>query len=248
MLTIIIVFITTFVGTLFSSMAGGGSSVLILPIFLSLGLSFPQASVIMKVGGVFGAPPAAYNYLKNRSIDWKFLLLFTGIGLFGAYLGVLAITEINERLLKVFVGILILLVVAYISFQKELGLKEKLTISIKHRIAAYPFALLLGFYESILGSANGILFAIVSMKTRGFDFIDALGHYYIIAFFWTLFAAVLLFKYGIHDIPLMVSGIVGSIAGNYIGSAFAKGKGNKFIKTMFAIVGMVLGLKLMFNL
>lgn len=248
MQTIVIVFVTSFFATLLSSMSGGGSSAIALPVFLSLGLSFPLSSVILKISATFWAPIAAYNYLKGRRIEWKFLLLFAAIGLLGAYLGVLAITEINEVLLKRFVGILILVLVVYVSSQRKLGLHEKPVPSTMRKLAAYPFAILLGFYESILGAANGLLFAVVSTKTRGFDFIDAVGHYNIIACFWVLFATVLLLRQGIYDVPLMASGIVGSIMGAYIGSSFARLKGNAFIKAIFAVVGAFLAVKLIFNL
>src|SRR3989344_3966951 len=104
----ILVFLVSFGAALLSSMSGGGSSAIVLPLFLSMGLSFPLATAIQKVSAVFWAPTAAWNYLKNRKIDWPFLLLFATIGLIGAYLGVNVVLTVNERILEFCVGILIL--------------------------------------------------------------------------------------------------------------------------------------------
>lgn len=244
----ILVFLVSFGAALLSSMSGGGSSAIVLPLFLSMGLSFPLATAIQKVSAVFWAPTAAWNYLRGRKIDWPFVVLFTVIGLVGAYIGVKVVLGIDERILEVVVGILILLLVIHTVLQKHAGLEEKFVTSRTRRLLAYPFALLMGFYESVFGSGNGILFAVVAMKTRGFDFIDALGHYFLIATFWVLFATLLLLMQGFYDIPLMLAGALGSIAGAYLGSAFARFKGNVFIRMVFAIVGTLLGLKLLLGL
>jgi uncharacterized membrane protein YfcA len=226
-------------------MAGGGSSAIILPMYLWLGISLPQTYLITRICGLIGAPFAARNYLQKRSVDWTFLLLFTFIGLLGAYVGVLAITKLNQRVMEVFLGVLILLIVAYISLMKEVGLKE-VHVPQYPSWVTYVFAPFLGFNESV-GSANGLIFAAITMKTRGFDFKDALGHYYLMATFWTFFALLFLLQYRIEQWSLLVAGILGSIAGNHSGSAFAAYKGNKFIKVMFGVVGTLLGLKLILN-
>ena len=102
---------------------------------------------------------------------------------------------------------------------------------------AYPFALVLGFYETLFGSGNGMLFALVSFYTRGFDFVRALGYYFTIAFAWVLFASIFLFTKGYFDLSLFVPAIIGSVIGGYVGSKYARLKGNRFIKLVFVFVG-----------
>lgn len=110
---------------------------------------------------------------------------------------------------------------------------------------SYPLSLVLGFYETVFGSGNGILFTMITFYTKGFDFIDGLGHYYAISFVWTLFSAILLIQKGYFDLPIMICSASGAVLGAYIGSRYAKNKGNQFIKVVFVIVGGVLGLKLL---
>jgi uncharacterized membrane protein YfcA len=78
-----------------------------------------------------------------------------------------------------------------------------------------------------------------------FDFIDALGFYYIVSFSWCLFSALLLIAKGYFSWAVILPTVLGSVIGGYIGSRYAKYKGNKFIKLMFVIIGTLLGVKLL---
>jgi uncharacterized membrane protein YfcA len=106
----------------------------------------------------------------------------------------------------------------------------------------------MGFYETVFGSGNGIFFTMLTFYTKGFDFIDGLGHYYAISFSWVLFAAILLIQKGYFDFQIMLFATLGSVLGGFLGSRYAKNKGNKFIKILFVIIGSILGLKLLFGL
>jgi len=241
----LIIFITALVATALSSMSGGGASVINVPVLLWLGIPFPLTMAAQKVSSSFWVLPAAYNYLKGRKINWLFLVVFSSIGLIGSYLGVLVVIKTDQRMMELAVGILILLLVAFTYFKKEAGLVEHKVYSKARRAIAYPFALVLGFYESIFGSGNGILMAIITFYTRGFDLIDALGHYFAVAFVWVVFAAWLLIAKGYFSWSVIIPMVIGSLIGGYVGSRYAKYKGNKFVKIMFVIFGGILGVKLL---
>src|SRR3989344_2774996 len=119
------IFIAALIATTVSSMSGGGSSIIAVPVYLSMGIALPMAVAIQSLSGAFWVLPSAYNYLKGRKVDWKFLLLFAGIGTVGSYFGALVITSVNQRLLTTIVGALILFLIAFMNYQKNLGLKEE---------------------------------------------------------------------------------------------------------------------------
>lgn len=175
--------------------------------------------------------------------------MFSVIGLIGAYFGVLVTINVNQRYLEMGIGFIIIFLVCYTYFHNKLGLKEEgKKYSVIRKNIAYPFALLLGFYESVFGAGNAILLAIITFFTRGFDFIDALGYYFAIVFLWLIFASYLLIQKGYFDLYLTIPAILGSSAGGYIGSKFARYKGNKFIRLMFIIIGGILGIKLILGI
>ncbi len=245
----VIFFGVPFVAALLSSMSGGGAGIIMFPAFLSMGMSYPLVVAISSVNSAVWVLPAARNYLKGRTINWPFIGWFSFIGLLGCYLGVLLVIDINQRILEICVGIIILFLVIYTYFRKDLGLTEhNIIYSRARQVVVYPFALLLGFYETVFGSGNGILFSTLTFYTKGFDFIDGLGHYYAVSFSWALFAAILLIRKGYWDVRIMIFAAAGSVLGAYIGSRYAKSKGNRFIKTLFVVIGGVLGIKLLLGL
>ena len=245
MINSVIIFFTAFVATALSSMSGGGASAIIIPVMLWLGIPFPLATAAQKVSSTFWVLPASYNYLKDRKVDWFFLTIFSIIGLVGVYFGVNFVLHTSQRLIQIIVGVIILSLVTYTYFKKDIGLSETKVYSKPRRVISYVFALILGFYESFFGAGNGILFAIISLKTRGFDFADALGYYFSVAFLWVAFAAGLLIAKGYFSLAVMLPTVAGSLIGGYVGSKYAKYKGNRFIKLMFVFIGGLLGFKLL---
>ena len=242
------VFLTALAATALSTMSGGGTEVILFPVFISLGIPIPLIISTAFSTNIFWTVPAAYNYLKARTIDWKFVAVFSSIGLVGCFLGITTILTVQPRIYQIFIGAIILFFVAYLYLNKDLGLHEKREYSNTRGLYAYPFALILGFYEELLGVGNAIVLSILTFYTRGFDFIDSLGHYYLILLPWSIFSAGFLISLGYFDIWLVTLAIGGSVIGGYIGSRYARYKGNKFIKTLFVVIGGILGLKLLLGL
>lgn len=245
MLVSIVVFVTSLVATFLSSMSGGGAGLIAVPVWFFLGISYPVAMTIQTACSVFWVLPASYNYLCHRKIDWVFLLLFGLIGTVGAWIGAMAVAALDVERVHVFIGIIILLLVCQTALKKDLGLYEKHIPSRIQRIAAYPFSLLLGFYEIVFGAGNAIVFSVVTFWTRGFDFKKALGYYYAVAFPWSLLALVLLYLKGYLVLSFAVPAVIGSVLGGYLGSLLARYRGNAFIKTIFVVLGGILGLKIL---
>ncbi len=244
----LLIFLTAVLATTISSMSGGGSSVIAVPVFLSMGIPFPMATAMQQLNSTVWVLPSAYNYLKCRKIQWGFLILYAAIGMIGAYFGVLTVTAINQAVLQRIIGMFILLIIVFINLQRQFGLHEHQVRSILKERIMYLFALPMGFYEGLFGSGNGLFFSLISAFLKGFDLIDALGHYFAMAFPWVAFAAVTLMLKGYFNLHLMLPSTLGALTGGYIGSRYARLKGNKFIKMVFTITGIVLGLKLLLGL
>jgi uncharacterized protein len=248
MLNFFILFISSVIATALSSMSGGGAAVINIPVMLSLGISFPLGTAAQRLAGIFWVPVASYNYLKGRKINWKFLISFSLLGMIFAYMGTLVVVIINPNIIGTVIGLLILALVIYVIIDKKAGLQEKKIYSKFRQSISYAFAPILGFYEGFFASGNGLMFSIAMVKTRGFDFVDALGYYYAVSLVWDIVTVVTLYFKGYFSFSVMIPVVTGSFIGGYIGSKFGKYKGNRFIKIMFAIIGSALGLKLLLGL
>lgn len=245
MQTALLIFATSLVATALSAVSGGGAGVINIPVMLALGIPFNLASAAQKAAAACWVLRASYNYLRGQAVDWRFIVVFSGLGLIGAYWGVLAILAISQRHLEIIVGVLILLFVAYFLIRKDAGLLKRPVASKSKSAVSYLTALPLGFYESFFGSGNGILFAAVAVDTRGFDLMEALGYYFVIAFAWDLFAFLLFAYKGYLDAKVFIPLAVGAILGGEIGTRYAKYKGNRFVRVTFVVIGTLLGCKLL---
>ncbi len=227
-------------------MSGGGASVISLPIFLWAGVPMPTAISTHKICAMFWTPVSAWNYLRKGRIEWVFLLIFAVLGLAGAYFGVQLVVNIDEQVLEPVIGGFILLLVVYTYLHKDLGLHNHPAVKkpIMTRFS-YPVAVVMGFYEGILGSGNGIIFTALTCKIRGFDFLSALGHYFAVAFFWVTFSAFLYIEKGFFDATVAIAAVLGSLLGGYFGSRYAIYRGNRFVKSIFIVLGFILAIRML---
>jgi len=242
--TAVLIFCMTFAATALSAMSGGGSSIITVPVFLSLGLSLPLAMSVQQLCCMSWVLPVSSVYLRGRKIDWGFLLSFSVIGLIGAFFGVRTLMMVDQHILSRIIGIIILALVAFTFIHRDFGLQKHNTSTAFSRGGSYFFALILGFYEAIFGAGNGIFFSILAVKLRGFDFKNALGYYYAVCFPWIVLATILLIAQGYFSLAITIPAVAGSVLGGYLGSKFAVYKGNRFIKMVFVVIGGVLGIKL----
>jgi uncharacterized membrane protein YfcA len=248
MLDSLILLAVTFLAVMISSMSGGGSTMITAPVMLSMGIPYPLVASTGSLTSAFWVIPAGYNYLKGRKVDWRFVAVFSLLGLAGAYLGFLTVMSIKPEIIKPVVGAIILALVAYTLLHKGFGEAAHAIRSRWQRKSAYFFAPLMGFYEIFFGAGNGVFFAALTAYTRGYDFIMALGCYYAVAFVWLVFSVGLFLGQGLFSWALFLPCVIGSVAGAYAGSRFARYKGNKFVKIVFVTVGGILGLKLLLGL
>lgn len=238
-----LVFVIAFAAALLGSMSGGSASALTTPAWLAMGVPLPTAVATDKLAGALWTLLGARNYLAGRSVDWRLLAGMISLGLLGAWFGALVTVRLDPGILKRVVGGLILLLIAAMLFRPRLGAQPgPVRLS---RLATGVFALPLGFYEGMLGSGNSLAATLLFCWGRGYDLISALGHYYVLAFFWCALAAASYIGHGYSDPALMVPAVLGSCAGGYLGSRMASERGTGFVRGLFVVVGSVLGLKLL---
>jgi hypothetical protein len=108
---------------LITGILGAGGGFLIIPalvIFVKLPMktAIGTSLVIIAINSIFGF----LFSLNQTQLDWKILLLFTGLAIMGIYLGSLLAEKISSKILKKIFGWFVLLMAIYI-LVKELFLK-----------------------------------------------------------------------------------------------------------------------------
>jgi uncharacterized protein len=228
---------------LLASMSGGSASLVTTPAWVFLGVPLPVAIGCDKAAGALWTLPAARNYLRGRTPDWRLLAPMGAAGLAGAFLGTRVAVGMDARVLRHTVGALLLALVALTALRPAAGAEER-----PPRLGRGPVASLglpLGFYEGLLGSGNSIVTSLALCGTRGMGLLRALGHYYVLAWAWNTFAAALYIRGGYFDLRLALPAAAGSVAGGYTGSALASRYGQRFVRVLFLATGALFGLRLL---
>lgn len=235
-----------FAATLLSSMSGGGSSMITTPVWLMLGFPLPVAIASNTVNGSVWTLVAARNYLRGHVIDWPLIGGLVACGMFGAIAGTEVIMHASADGVERLIGLIILSLVLFTYIRRDFGLEERSPrlSRLMTSLAGFP----LGFYEAFFGSGNGIFTSAVLCGARGFKLLQALGYYYVMAFLWCVLAATIYIRAGHWDLSLMIPAATGSLLGAQLGSRIGTRKGARFVKSLFIVVGAILGFKLLLAL
>ena len=227
-------------------MSGGSSSLLTIPSWLALGFPLPVAVGADKVAGTAWTLLGARNYLAAKPIDLRLIAGMVIVGVVGAYLGTRVTTSVDPAILTRLVGGFILLAVLAVAWRPQIGSEQRPARFSRGWMNAA--ALPLGFYEGLLGSGNSIAVTLLLVTGRGFDLLSALGHYYAIAAAWGGFAAAAYYFHGDQRLVLAVPAALGAMGGGYLGSRIGSRRGLKFVRVVFILAGLVLGMKLVAGL
>ena len=239
--------IISLISNFISALSGGGAGLIQLPALLFFGLPFSKALATHKVASVALGLGASIPHLKSNKLNRKyvFLILIAGIPgvIFGAYTASILPSIFSSSLL----GFLTLFLGFYSINNKNLGRAKYLIEIDKLRILLGSLGLfVIGFLNGYLSSGTGLFVTILMITIFDLSFSDAVGYTLIlVGVFWNGIGAIslgingnIIWKY----IPIL---ILGSALGGYFGAYFSIIKGSKFIKFVFEIVSISIGISLL---
>lgn len=231
---------------LVSAMAGGGAGLLQLPALIFLGLPFSMALATHKIATVALGAGATLKHARERHIHMTFALLMLGTGLPGVILGANVILSIPETIAKVALGILTIGLGIYSFFKKQLGQNYTPRNRQSRGMVFGGLGLFaLGFFNGSLTSGTGLFVTIWLISWFGYDYKRATAYTMIlVGLFWNGTGALtlaLLTPVKWEWLPML---LLGSLLGGYGGAHLAVKYGNPFIKRVFEIVTIFVGLSL----
>ena len=117
---------TFFIGVCSSfigSMVGGGGLISI-PFLMFLGLPPSVAIATNKFGSLGLSAGAFIKYFKEKKIQWNYILPLSLISIISAVIGANILISLNKEILSKAIGIIILVLLPLIVFNKKIGLKK----------------------------------------------------------------------------------------------------------------------------
>lgn len=242
----ITLFIISFIANAFSAFSGGGAGLLQLPLLIFLGLPFSVALATHKLASVALGIGATTRHFREGSLNWRFSLLILASGLPGVILGAFAIVHVPEKPAELALGVLTLGLGLYSVLQKDLGLRvQESQYNLQHQLIGVVILFLIGILNGSLTSGTGLFVTLWLVRWFGLDYKQAVAYTLVlVGLFWNGTGALTLGLQGPIKwewVPIL---LVASAFGGYVGAHFAIMKGNKWIKRVYEVVTLLVGLKL----
>ena len=243
--TLIFLALAAFAAGLIDAIAGGGGLIQ-LPAML-IGLAKTETVVILgtnKVPSIFGTSASALMYRRNIKSDSKLLLIMALPALLGSTGGASLASRIPTEVLKPIVVSLLIAVLIYTWKRPQLGQIESLRQSepLRLKIAAIA-ALVIGFYDGLIGPGTGSFLVLTLVAILGFAFLSASAIAKVVNVATNLGAIIIFGANGeiIWKIGLTLA--IANVVGSLIGAHLALKGGSSLVRKVFMGVTLALIIK-----
>lgn len=220
-----------------------------LPLLIFLGLPFSVALATHKIASVALGVGATLKHLRAGRYDWRFAAYVLVCGLPGVIIGALWVLQLPERLAEIALGLLTLSLGVYSFFKPRLG--QDFNPQNRHffgYLIGGGVLFLIGPLNGSLTSGTGLFVTLWLIRWFGLDYQRALADTMVlVGFFWNGTGAITLSLAQSPHWVWLPALILGSLIGGYLGAHMAIARGNSFIKRVFEVLTVVVGVLLLLH-
>ncbi len=232
--------ISGFVGALST---GGG--LISIPALIFMGLSPGSAIATTRLSALSGAISSFFRFRKGNVIIWQHIPYFIISAVLGGLVGARILLRIDEDVLTVTVGILLLLMLPLLFMKKNFGIVPR-ERSDKHHAIGLMLQFFIMIYGAVFGGGTGIFLTYVLVHFFGMTLIqsNATG-----TVMWLVVTATALISYivaGAINFSVGIPLLLGAALGGYLGAHTALKAGNSVVKWAFGIMIIASSIKLIF--
>ena len=238
-----------FCAGLIDAIAGGGGLIQ-LPAML-IGLAKTETVVVLgtnKVPSIFGTTASALTYRRNIKVSSKLLIVMAIPAFIGSMGGASLASLIPTEVLKPLVVALLIAVLIYTWKRPQLGQIESMRHSESKRLKiSAAAALVIGFYDGIIGPGTGSFLILLLVAVMGFAFLSASAIAKVVNVA-TNGGAILVF--GVNGEILWKIGLtlaIANVCGGLIGVRIALRGGSGLVRKVFMGITAALILKVAFD-
>jgi len=233
-----------FAGVVDSIVGGGG--LIQVPALLGAYPAAPPPLLLgtNKLGSICGLASAVGRYARFVNIPWRMLLPAAAAAFCAALLGASLVSTVSPTLFRPLVPIMLSSVLAYVLWNKDLGVHHApIALSRRRSAAALAGIALIGVYDGFFGPGTGAFLMLLFIRVYGFDFLHASAGARTINVATNAGALLYFGWHGHVDWGLGLGLGLCNGAGSVLGTRIAQKHGSKLVRRLFIAVGIVLILK-----
>lgn len=236
-----------FVAGWVDAVVGGGGLIQLPALLIGLPASTPVASVsgTNKLSSACGTLVASTTYVRKVRVDWRSAIPLMVCAWIGSMAGANLVKFFPRQYFTPIV-LVVLIGVGWYTFRRpHLGLEHQLRhAGWGHYLRLMGLGLGIGAYDGFLGPGTGTFFVIALVAMMGYGFLQATTMTKLANLTTNIAALVVLASSGhvIWKLGLMMA--AANLTGGFAGARMAVRHGNGFVRKVFLVVVVGLGLKL----
>lgn len=237
--------ILAFVAGFIDAVVGGGGLIQ-LPALL---INFPKTPIATlfgtnKIAALAGTTISAYKYSKRVKYNYKLLFIVSICSGLASFAGARIVSYINVSTLKPIILVILILIMVYTFFKKDLGKIKSKSLSFKKQlIFGSLIGTIVGFYDGFFGPGTGSFLVLGFVVIMGFEFIEASAYSKVINCMTNLAALLVFVKQGSYIIELAIIMAICNVLGSIMGTRLALKRGNGFIRIIFMVIVSIMILR-----
>ena len=242
--TLLIVLLLGVIVGFFDSIIGAGGLISV-PSLILLGLP-PQVAIATDRFGLLGQTfSSLIKFWRAKKIVWRYVPILSAITLVGSLIGANILLSIDPKILKNFVGFILLILLPIIFLKRDFGIKRE-KISKSKKIIGFCVYLLIMIFGACFGQGTGPMVFYTLTFFFGFTMVEVLATN---TFPWLVLAISSLVIFAVNkiiDYKIGVILLIGMALGGYVGAHVAIKKGDIWIKRLFVLLVIISAVKLLF--
>lgn len=241
---LILIFAAGVLGGAFGTLVGAGN-ILTIPLVIFLGYPIHTAIAVNRFGTV---GLTAFGYAKFREkglVNHKIGFFMSGFTLVGAYFGTKIVLQTGADVLEKIVGIIIIVMIIFAVFNKNIGINSK-KIGKRHMVIGAVLSLLLGMYIGFIGLGAGTFLIYLGVLVFGQTFLQSTATIKIPGGIASALSALIFWLNGklIWDVAVVL--FVSMSIGSYVGAHYSDRIGNIWLRRLVLAVSGLMAITLFF--
>ena len=233
-----------FVAGFINTLAGSGS-LITLPMLMFLGLPANVANGTNRVGVLLQSAVAVVRFKKQKVFTFKESLPLTIPAIVGSVVGALLAVEINEEIMKLTIGILLIAMFFLLIFKPKQWISGNPELQKdKPSFVQIIIFFFIGLYGGFIQAGVGLFLLAGLVMGAGLDLVKANAVKLLIVLLYTPFAMAVFFMNGQIDWVWGIVLAIGNMGGALLATQFAALKGANAIRYILLAVLFLSALEL----